>query len=431
MATTYDAVGTYISSVIAANGDIIQLEFAAGASDIALSIVGTFSATVQFEAGLANLTDGITWTSVDCTPVPTDTAVTSTTAEGSWQASIVGFTHFRFRCSVYTSGRIYATVNAALAADGGGIISSGAVYQTAVFDSATSIKGIAPGTAGQVLTSGGASTDPSYQDAGGISGTPLSIVGINAAGNGDISIPGSVFDANGNVLLISTGASNWTNPVAADGGGNFVFLYSTGDYGLGSVSEDGKSYFYNGYNTSGLQTVGHFTFSTDPSASTDYSVAIEPLGATLSEATLKILANTSGVPSVSAEGSIKSTSASLNSVALMGANVAEAGGAPAFGLGDAANGGLFAFVLDLPASNPVLLHAPAALPTADGQPFVSTAAGVASFAQGGTFVQASDPGGTLAEHIGRQWFDTTTTTTVFKVCVSDAGVIGWKTVTIS
>src|SRR5690348_7045658 len=99
MATTYAAVGTYNSNIITANGDIVQLEFAAGVSDIALVLAGTFSATVQFEVGLSNLTTGVTWTSLDCQPIPSGSPASSATAAGTWQASVVGFTHFRFRCS--------------------------------------------------------------------------------------------------------------------------------------------------------------------------------------------------------------------------------------------------------------------------------------------------------------------------------------------
>lgn len=143
MATTNVSVGTYASNVLAASGDIVELQFAAGASDIALVLAGTFSGTVQFEAGLANLTTGVTWTALLCNPIPSGSAASSATAVGTWQASIVGFTHFRFRCSAYASGRVYATVNAALAADGGGVITGNpTALQLAGFSSATQVSGI-------------------------------------------------------------------------------------------------------------------------------------------------------------------------------------------------------------------------------------------------------------------------------------------------
>ena len=40
-------------------------------------------------------------------------------------------------------------------------------------------------------------------------------------------------------------------------------------------------------------------------------------------------------------------------------------------------------------------------------------------------VTASDNGCTTTSHIGKQWFDITTTTTVFKVCLNVAGTVGW------
>ena len=42
-------------------------------------------------------------------------------------------------------------------------------------------------------------------------------------------------------------------------------------------------------------------------------------------------------------------------------------------------------------------------------------------------VTASDPGCTTTSHIGKLWFNTTTTTTVFSVCMNVAGTVGWVT----
>lgn len=224
MANTYTQTGTYSSYSISASGDIVELQFASGASDIGLVLGGTFSATIQFEVGLANLTTGVTWTALTCNPVPSGSGVTSSTAAGTWSAVVAGFTHFRFRASAFASGRCYATVNATLAADGGGIITSGAAHDTAVFASATSIKGVDPGTSGQVLTSNGASTDPSYQDAGttdlsaytttaGISLTDNSASGVviqeNGAGGIALNSPnGSVALSGGQTVDIQSAVSS-------------------------------------------------------------------------------------------------------------------------------------------------------------------------------------------------------------------------------
>jgi hypothetical protein len=42
-------------------------------------------------------------------------------------------------------------------------------------------------------------------------------------------------------------------------------------------------------------------------------------------------------------------------------------------------------------------------------------------------VTATDPGCTTTAHIGKQWFDITTTTTVYKVCLNVAGTLTWVT----
>lgn len=43
----------------------------------------------------------------------------------------------------------------------------------------------------------------------------------------------------------------------------------------------------------------------------------------------------------------------------------------------------------------------------------------------GFYVQSGDPGGTQLSDVGKLWFDTTTTTTVVKVCKNIAGTITW------
>lgn len=40
-------------------------------------------------------------------------------------------------------------------------------------------------------------------------------------------------------------------------------------------------------------------------------------------------------------------------------------------------------------------------------------------------VTATDPGCTTTAHVGKQWFDITTTTTVYKVCLNVAGTLTW------
>src|SRR5690242_12630811 len=101
---------------------------------------------------------------------------------------------------------------------GGNVTATGSptAHETAVFTGATGITGVATGTAGQVLTSNGASADPSYQDAaGGTPGSPdLSIQGNS--GGSFVGIPGTVFDAiNGNIGLTTSGVTALS--IEADG----------------------------------------------------------------------------------------------------------------------------------------------------------------------------------------------------------------------
>ena len=94
---------------------------------LGVSLTGTFTATVVFE-GTAdnNATNDNTWTTVNCTPPGSTTAVTSATAAGSWRCSVGGLTHFRVRASAYTSGPT-VTINssrASLSGGGGGGITA-------------------------------------------------------------------------------------------------------------------------------------------------------------------------------------------------------------------------------------------------------------------------------------------------------------------
>lgn len=151
---------------------------ASGYGGIGVQLTGTFVATVQFEGIVANDTSG-TFTAVTCTPWNSTTGVTSSTSTGLWGCPVGGLSLFRVRVSAYTSGSVVVTTLKAptLArgsgggGGGGGIGGGISQYEIAVGSGTDTITGIAPGTAGQVLTSNGAGANPSYQAAGG-GGTP-------------------------------------------------------------------------------------------------------------------------------------------------------------------------------------------------------------------------------------------------------------------
>jgi hypothetical protein len=85
----------------------INLTPTAASSVIQLS--GTFSATVQFEAGTTR--DG-TFTAISGTPIGSTTAVTSATAPGAWRFNVSSVYYIRARVSSYGSGTVAAAITA-------------------------------------------------------------------------------------------------------------------------------------------------------------------------------------------------------------------------------------------------------------------------------------------------------------------------------
>lgn len=73
-----------------------------------IAITGTFSATLQFEASGDG---GASWVAISATPSNSATAVTSTTAVGTWQVNIQGYYGLRVRCSAFTSGTAQVSIN--------------------------------------------------------------------------------------------------------------------------------------------------------------------------------------------------------------------------------------------------------------------------------------------------------------------------------
>lgn len=108
------------------------------------TLSGTWSGTVQFEASGDNQTS---WVALNVTPSNSTTAVTSATANGTWQANIVGYTNVRLRTSTYSSGTIVGTINpsrtSARSGGGGGGGGSGTVTSITI-----------AGTANQITASG-------------------------------------------------------------------------------------------------------------------------------------------------------------------------------------------------------------------------------------------------------------------------------------
>ena len=83
-----------------------------------LTVSGTWTGTISFEA---TGDGGTTWVAVNVMPLNSTTAVTSTTANGTWQVNTAGFTGLRMRGSATMTGSALATINpsAASARNGG------------------------------------------------------------------------------------------------------------------------------------------------------------------------------------------------------------------------------------------------------------------------------------------------------------------------
>src|ERR1700722_2669946 len=68
-------------------------------SQVAITVNGTFSATLQFEWSPDG---GTTWVALLATPNAGGTAVSSTTGTGVWTSTQGAGTFYRVRCSAYT-----------------------------------------------------------------------------------------------------------------------------------------------------------------------------------------------------------------------------------------------------------------------------------------------------------------------------------------
>lgn len=131
---------TEVSGTLAANGQSVSITDMVDADGMLVTISGTFSGSIAFEASV----NGTDWYSLLMSRSSSGTgelsrALTGTTLE-AYRANIAGWTRFRVRCSAYTSGT--ATIRllpVALAFEPpmnstiGGTVTANAVAQNNVF----------------------------------------------------------------------------------------------------------------------------------------------------------------------------------------------------------------------------------------------------------------------------------------------------------
>ena len=136
------------SSVITTNGTtctpatnclVVNLPQDKGGATLVLS--GTWTGTIQFEA---TGDGGVTWVAVNVMPLNATTAVTSATANGTWQVNTAGFTGLRMRSSATMSGSATATITSSAASarsggggGGGGTIAPGTTNTVVKYTSST------------------------------------------------------------------------------------------------------------------------------------------------------------------------------------------------------------------------------------------------------------------------------------------------------
>lgn len=201
-----------------------------GQSAVGITVVGTFSATLQPKVSI----QGQTPTNIQVTPSSSSTAQSTITAVGNYTARVGGYDVFSVCVTAYTSGSatIYLNATQASASLGGTGGSSGGGGATS-FDAITSGTNT---TAAMVLGSG---SSLATTGTGGIK-----------LGNGDVNTPQAGFTSvsgaglwydpiSGNVAWTDSagfGASLWGfNPSTNSGGGaSDFFLLQAGWFGFGT-----------------------------------------------------------------------------------------------------------------------------------------------------------------------------------------------------
>lgn len=217
-----------------------------GYAGVSVQITGTWAGTIQFEATNAapNSTASATaasWVTVNMFPPSSTTAVTSTTANGMWNGTVIG-TQFRVRMSTATSGtatvRLIATLAQPLSTGGGGGGGSGTVTSVDLtVPGGFAVTGNPVTSAGTLAiaadgTSGGV---PYYASASTMASSAALTANLPVIGGGAGAAP-SVGTRSGNTTayVTTTGAQTSGDCVKIDANGNHVANGSACGSGGGS-----------------------------------------------------------------------------------------------------------------------------------------------------------------------------------------------------
>lgn len=91
---------------------------------VGIQVTGTWVATLAAQGSSDN---GANWFTVNMTPYTTSAPVSTTAANGNWQAFVGGLTDFRIRASAYTSGTALVVINSTSAVGAGAVEILGSV----------------------------------------------------------------------------------------------------------------------------------------------------------------------------------------------------------------------------------------------------------------------------------------------------------------
>ena len=241
-------------------------------ANASISILGTFSATLQFEVLTSDgAVSGVLCTPPNATPA---SAVTSTTSTGIWDCPVSSKAIIRVRCSSYSSGNAGVTINpfgppnTALVPGSGGGGGSGTVTSVTftgdgIVDSST------PSTA--VTTSGTVTATPLTQSANRFLAGPTTGSAANPTFRALVSA-----DIPNNAASTTGSAAKWTTPRnlagnSVDGSANVLFANGFIVQGMADAGLTGA--FFMGSLATGL--VKNTTTTGVPSiatAGTDYVV---------------------------------------------------------------------------------------------------------------------------------------------------------------
>ena len=119
-AALFDGAGVTMQNDAAANDNGTPVQIA-GLLKLTYSVVGTFTATVNFEGSA----DGANYQSLDCVPITgAGRLVASTNVAGTWRCNVAGLSWARARVSGYASGSVTVSALATVDSIGTPILSS-------------------------------------------------------------------------------------------------------------------------------------------------------------------------------------------------------------------------------------------------------------------------------------------------------------------